>query len=123
MMKNPKSLLQFLCFALFIYILTLNNFAADDGEFQNFEKTCANFPKDVVTDNMIWQVMETPRGFVKILNAYLDTRFNTSLVRINVSSHKLNITKDSIYCQFWYDNMREARIVKATEFILMWFKG
>lgn len=86
---------------------------------------CGRFPeeKDIFVDNLIWQVLETPRGFVKLLNAYLDMRFNMTLVRVNVNSYNLNITVDALFCQFWFEDDTGPYVVKATEYILMWFRG
>ena len=69
-------------------------------------------------DNVIWQVMEHPKGYVKILNAYLDQRQRKSVVRINVSSIPLN-NSDVVYCQFWHDNAHEPTVVRAVDILQM----
>jgi hypothetical protein len=82
---------------------------------------CGRFPQEehITVDNTIWQVLEISKGFVKILNAYLDTRQNKTVVRINVNS--VNLTESDIfYCQFWYDGSSNPIIVRATETLLMW---
>jgi hypothetical protein len=85
---------------------------------------CGRFPKeqDITFDNTIWQVLEIPRGFVKLMNAYLDERQNQTVVRINANSIPLNISQDNIYCQFWFDDETQPLIVKASEYMLMWSK-
>lgn len=92
----------------------------------NFEqKTCGRFPekKDISIDNVIWQILELKNGFVKILNAYLDTRQNKTVVRINVNSIDLKIERDNIFCQFWFEGSEEQPVVtQATEYVLMWFE-
>lgn len=86
-------------------------------------KNCGRFPEKehITVDNTIWQLMELPKGFVRILNAYLDTRQNNSVVRLNVHSVHLN-ESDVFYCQFWFDDVTEPTVVQATEVLGMWSK-
>lgn len=87
-------------------------------------KKCSRYPtvSDVFYDNIYWQVLEMPKGFVKLYNAYLDDRKNKTIVIVNVMSHILNIEQDAIFCQFWFeaDMFVEPLVVKADRFILMW---
>lgn len=79
--------------------------------------------EDIFTDNLIWQVLEIPRGFVRLLNAYLDGRNNKTIVRINASGIRLDFDKDKIFCQFWSENSTaEPYVVQASEYLLMWDK-
>ena len=87
--------------------------------------SCGKFPegKDITIDNLIWQVYEHPKGFIKLLNAYMDMRQNLSIVRINTHSFSsLNTTTDSVYCQFWFDDSSSPYVSKATEYLLVWGK-
>lgn len=83
---------------------------------------CSRYPEltDIFYDNIYWQVLKIPSGFVKIFNAYLDDRRNQNIVKINVLSFLINITTDTIYCQFWYDEVSEPVVIKATEYQMMW---
>lgn len=109
-----------------IYLLSFNSNRLKS--IKNETKTCGRFPQeeDVTVDNLIWQVLQLPKGFVKILNAYLDTRQNKTVVRINVNSVILS-KFDVFYCQFWFDDdlnketgKSNPTVVKATEVLLMW---
>lgn len=87
----------------------------------NSSERCGRFPTEehVVIDNLYWQILELPKGFLNILNAYLDLRQNKSVVRINVNSVLLN-ESNVFYCQFWYDEVSPPAVVKASEVLLMW---
>jgi hypothetical protein len=84
-------------------------------------ETCGRFPSAeyVTIDNLYWQVLQTPNGFVNIYNAYLDLRQNKSVVRINVDAICLNESR-KFYCQFWKDEVSAPTVVKATEKLLAW---
>lgn len=90
--------------------------------------SCGRYPvaTDITIDNLIWQVLQIESGFVKILNAYDDKRpflvDNEKSVRINVASVSLN-SNNTFYCQFWYENLPDPVVVKATSVLLMWRKG
>lgn len=87
--------------------------------------SCGRFPKEehILDENVVWQVLEMPKGFVNLLNAYLDDRMNRTIVRINASGIKLNITVDAIFCQFWFDEISEPQVVKATQYLLIWLEA
>lgn len=119
--------LSFVVYAL-VWLVFMNVNVDEPENHQKIEEkplTCGKFPEenDIFVDNLIWQVLETPRGFVKLLNAYLDTRFNMTIVRVNANSYELNIEKDSLFCQFWFEDGRGPYVAKATQYILMWFTG
>jgi hypothetical protein len=110
--------------ALFVVFLAVS--LESDNFFRPFVRksqngTCGRYPsdEDVTIDNLYWQVLEVQKGFINILNAYLDTRENKSVVRINVNSVPLE-KSDEFYCQFWSDDTSSAGTVKATEVLLMW---
>ena len=88
-------------------------------------KNCGRFPvdSDIIHDNEFWQILEMPNGFIKLFNAYLDERANKTVVRVNVHSHKLNISRDVIYCQFWFEDKRQPFVVRALNFTLLWADG
>jgi hypothetical protein len=140
-MRSPKRFFLYLIFLVFFYFLlksTLNyqelsnpinqesNQPHDYQQPNDEQKTCGRFPeKDHINvDNVIWKILELQNGFVKILNAYLDLRQEQSIVRVNVNSIDLEIERDQIYCQFWFEGSEssEPQVTLATEFTLMWFE-
>jgi hypothetical protein len=88
------------------------------------EVTCGRWPQDqdITIDNVIWQVLSIPKGFYKLMNAYLDARQNQTIVRVSVIGDRLNIETDVIYCQFWFDDVSEAQpiVVEASQFVMIW---
>lgn len=109
---------------LLIILITLNLvvviiFIKKDKSFEDDNRKhaviCGRFPKEehITIDNLIWQILETPKGFVKILNAYLDERQNKTVVRVNVNSVEINTTM--IFCQFWFDETSPPFVVQASE--------
>ena len=88
-------------------------------------KSCGRFPvdSDIIYDNVLWQILEMPNGFMKLFNAYLDERGNKTVVRVNVHSHNLNITRDVIYCQFWFKDNKQPFVIRALNFTLLWSDG
>jgi hypothetical protein len=87
-----------------------------------FDGSCGRFPTDehVTIDNLYWQVLQTPNGFVNLYNAYLDLRQNKSVVRINVLAREAKLTTDQLYCQLWSDETKAATAVRPSEVLLMW---
>lgn len=87
-------------------------------------KICGRLPQQehITIDNVIWQVLEIPNGFYKLMNAYLDERENRKIVRVSAIGNRLNKTKDEIFCQFWFDENPETQpfVVRATQFIMIW---
>lgn len=78
-------------------------------------------PLDVMIDNVIWQVLETPEGRVNLLNAYLDERFNMQVVRINANGPSAEHFYQKILCQFWFDDENEKPIiVRVSSFQTLW---
>jgi hypothetical protein len=82
---------------------------------------CGNLkkPSDVLVDNVIWQVLETSKGRVSLLNAYLDTRLNRKVVRINALGPNFNKTFSNIHCQFWFEDGK-VKTVRVSTFISLW---
>lgn len=124
--KNLRTFFIFIIFCAFlVLLLTLVIVENNKSYLQIKKKSCGRFPteKEILVENLVWQVLETSKGFIKILNAYLDQRQLKTVVRINVNGIGLNISTDEIYCQFWQNDHSEPYVVKATEFILMWIWG
>lgn len=96
--------------------------SVEESKSKSVESQCGRYPgeEDLLIDNIVWQVLVTPRGPLKLLNAYLDTRKNRSVVRVNANGILLDIFSDSIYCQFWFDDESQPEVAKATEFVIMW---
>jgi hypothetical protein len=88
-------------------------------------KLCGRFPfaSDIIRDNEIWQELKIPGNNLKLLNAYFDDRGNETVVRVNVHSKELNITKDLIYCQFWFEDKKQPFVVKSIYYTYMWEYG
>lgn len=88
--------------------------------------TCGKFPekKNIFVDNIIWQVLQTSFGFVYILNAYIDTRFNKTLVKLNVNAPLLDIKTHKFFCQFWFDDdTSQLLVVEATDYQVIYTEG
>lgn len=109
-------------FIVHYMILTI---LSEDNIRISLELQCGRYPdeQDILIDNVVWQVLEMPKGFVKLLNAYLDMRRNKSIVRINANGIHLNMSRDTIYCQFWFEKESRPVIVKSTEFFMMYYWG
>jgi hypothetical protein len=122
-MRRSKIILVFFVIAIFIYFYISNDIDVSKRVKKAFlgvkTSSCGRYPMEehITIDNLIWQVMEHPKGLVKILNAYLDLRQNKSVVRINVNSAELN-NSDIFYCQFWFDDVTPV-VVKATDILGM----
>lgn len=86
---------------------------------------CGRYPSkdDIAIDNKIWQILEMPKGSLKLLNAYLDTRHNERIVRVNANGVKLDIKKDKIFCQFWFDESSDPIVIKSSEYLLLWYES
>jgi hypothetical protein len=113
----------------FIFSLTLNLkvnkllFAKQTGA-----AICGRLPqkKHITIDKLYWQVFNsTSKGLYKLMNAYLDTREQLMIVRVSVIGDDLANTTDSIFCQFWFDDLPESQpvVLKATQVLLMWARG
>ena len=111
-------------FLVFIVALTTFYIFIFNPKSEKIKQICGRFPeeKHIMIDNVVWQVLELPeRGFVKILNAYLDQRQNQTVVRINVNSPPLENQEDILYCQFWFANNLQPYIVKTSNIRTLWF--
>lgn len=87
---------------------------------QKSPESCGRLPlKDEIIIENVWQIFKTPKGIVRLLNAYLDTRTKESVVRINANGIKLE-KGHSVYCQLFYDDNNPPEVVKVSEFIPMW---
>lgn len=125
MFENKFKLLTF-CAALTFSLHYLMLVAVPNRvEKKLIEINCGKYPKeeDILIDNIVWQVLQMPQGFVKFLNAYLDLREKKPVVRINANGMFLNISFDIIYCQFWYDGVVNPIITRASEYKLMYVWG
>lgn len=124
----------FLCIlvllALYLYFLSgqfknINQYIEESNQKLLFPQTiCGRYPEkeNINFDNQIWQILKLSNGVVKILNAYLDTRQNQSIVRFNVNSFDIKIRRDKIFCQFWFERSSQPIVTIATEYILMWLE-
>lgn len=88
-------------------------------------KTCGRFPSEnnILRDNTFWQVSKTPKGLMKLFNAYLDTRMNKTMVRVTIMAAETSFPNDTIFCQFWFKNVKAPYVVKANEALLLWQRG
>jgi hypothetical protein len=56
---------------------------------------CGRYPQksDILIDNVNWQVLQIPIGFVYILNAYMDKRLkSTSTLQLHSTSQQLSFS-------------------------------
>ena len=126
MIKELKKLfLSFIFISFFISVYVFNNFLESSHPRSSRKTTCGRYPHeaDILVDNIIWQVLEAQFGFVHLLNAYLDQRWNQTIVRVNVISPEIDVTTQKFYCQLWYDEKLPPSIVEATEFQSLWFNS
>jgi hypothetical protein len=110
---------------LILYNLLVANKLSSDETVKINKIGCGRYPEEqhILIDNVVWQALELPNGFVKLLNAYLDTRHNKSVVRINVNGIELKNESDTIFCQFWFDGSTHPYVVKPSAIDLMWEWG
>lgn len=82
---------------------------------------CGRFPKqtDIDYDNEMWQVLINSDGPLYLWNAYLDLRWNKSVV-VNAIGAGLNQTAESFFCQYWYEARDDAIVVQAFRFQNLW---
>ena len=66
---------------------------------------CGRLPQeaDIFIDNVMWQVYQTNRGFVKLFSAHLDTRWNETSVKILANGPVISTNRMAVICQFWYE--------------------
>jgi hypothetical protein len=127
MMKKIRNFFLFLLLlSLLSSIVFFNKLLGESEKLLELKvSTCGRLPREenILIDNVVWQVLETPFGFIHMLNAYLDARWNRTVVRINVIAPPLNITTQKFYCQFWFDKESQPLVVEASEFQTMWFNS
>jgi hypothetical protein len=125
MKKCVNFSLMLIFLSLISSIAIFNNLLGNGDTLKLKEPTCGRFPQEenIFIDNVVWQVLETPFGFIHMLNAYLDARWNRNIVRINVIAPQLNITAHKLFCQFWFDKKSQPLVVEASEFQTMWFNS
>jgi hypothetical protein len=106
----------------FIYLISIvNDFPKFYGVRE--DKICGRYPTEaqITVDNLFWQILELPKGFVNILNAYVDQRQNKSVVRVNVISFEFNVNETNvIHCQMWFGEEKSPKIVRVSEVLLIW---
>lgn len=119
-MKRFQKVLCFLVLTVLVSFKTSYDLLTKNNEslHQQKRESCGRYPQQehIFTDNIIWQVLETPHGFIYLLNAYLDTRWNKTVVKVNLNSNPLNKTTHKLFCQFWFDEGSQPVVVQATEF-------
>jgi hypothetical protein len=130
-LKLKRLTIIFVCSLFTILLLSVKN----NGPLQvnlisslNSErnvKTCGRFPSenDIFRDNVYWQISNTPKGFMKLFNAYLDMRMNKTVVRVTAIHAGLDLANDTVYCQFWFKDYPSPYVVKAKEALLLWQRG
>lgn len=115
-----KKLIKFACLVFLLICI---------GIFQNHEETTENdssglncdvhapVEHEIVTDKDVWQVLQvSKKKKLKFFNAYLDTRQNPAVVRINSYGPKHFIENPELYCRFWYEDERvySSEVIKAS---------
>lgn len=120
-----KRLLKIVVFVVITFVF-YNMFSLNETEIALDQHQCKNLKKqnDVLMDNIVWQVLETPQGRLNLFNAYLDMRFNQKYVRINTIGPNFNESFEEIYCQFWFeDESIKPEIVKVFKFVNLWISS
>jgi hypothetical protein len=82
---------------------------------------CGRYPKqiDIHYDNEMWQILYNPDGRLFLWNAYLDLRWNRSVV-INAIGAALNQTAENFFCQYWFEGKDDPIVVQAFRFQNLW---
>lgn len=109
----------FIFLTLTLVILTLF-YSKNWNENMSSKISCARFPQDedIFIDNVIWQLLQTSQGLVKLFNAYLDKRWNKTIVKVFVNGpvHSNSSKNETIFCQFWFENnMNRVLVVAASQ--------
>lgn len=116
----------FLCLILIVFIFGLKihkSFKSEKDSVEKLEstvKSCGKFLEDdkIIRDNIFWQVLKSKKRSIKLFNAYLDVRMQTPVVRVTLLTSQMDLSKDTIYCQFWFGETSNPRVVKANEIFL-----
>ena len=106
----------------FLIFLILHNLKFRESSFLKVKcrnSLCGVYPKqrEIVVDNLIWQVLYSKNGIWSLLNAYLDTRQKKTLVRINAIGPKEDYEKAKVFCQFWCENRVQPLVVMSTKML------
>lgn len=110
--------------SLIFVLLCLDYFFDNEEQKDSLEKfdqnSCdAKIPKEneIIWDQSVWQILKTTYGSLRFFNAYLDTRLNQSVVRVNSNGPKIYIQNRDLFCQFWYnsDKSTHPKVVKASD--------
>lgn len=98
----------------FIFIVIHFNVISENSLTFDSKENCGRFPitSDISFENGIWQVLRTPDGgFLYMMNAYLDTRRNKSVV-INLVGKDFSTPLDNLFCQFWFEDEDEPIVIE-----------
>jgi hypothetical protein len=127
-----KKTLVFLIFLVVtLFVLFESKLSEDDVQDQ---LTCGRLPmaKDILTDNLMWQVLETDDGykvmnslyvcflfdlcyfrFLFLLRAYLNTRKEKTVV-ITTIGPKSILKRRKLFCQYWFEGKSNPFVVKVS---------
>lgn len=120
-MKTIQKYLLCFIFAIILSVLLLINNAKKSLPMDQHFVKCGRFPKqtDIEFDNEMWQVHVNSDGLLFLWNAYLDLRWNKSVV-INAIGAGINLGPENFFCQYWFKNRDEPIVVQAYKFQNTW---
>ena len=120
-MKTIQKYLLCLTFAILFAIVVLFENAKEAVPTKHESVKCGRFPKptDIEFDNEMWQVHVNSDGLLFLWNAYLDLRWNKSVV-INAIGAGINLGPENFFCQYWFKGRDDAIVVQASKFQNTW---
>jgi hypothetical protein len=120
-MKTLQKYVAVLIITTIFLVLMLSKTSINIESNEKSASKCGRFPKqsDIEYDNEMWQVLVNSDGPLYLLNAYLDMRWNKSVV-VNAIGAGLNQTAKNFYCQYWFEGREGPIVVQSFRFQNLW---
>ncbi|XP_070152969.1 uncharacterized protein [Polyergus mexicanus] len=105
--------------------LPLSDWIRNNKLTKRANDSCARYPQiyDLEFNNFYWQTLRTNNGTFQFFGAFYDNRRLSKIgpaVRIVGMIDRIEPTVKT-YCQLWYENESEPRIVETLEYKYIWY--